>query len=256
MQSHTPVSVAILTNAPAPYRTPFFNELADRCRLLVAFDTQREADREWAIDERDFRFGHAFTRSVSIPRRLVRNGVAQPGTLHLPVDAPLLLRKFRPDVVVSLELGFRTAAAATYCAMTHRPLILWWEGTVRSEADAGRHKVAMRTALASRARRAWANGIESEACLTEYGISRSNIDAGMTGVDTEFWLAEVERQRVQTRSVLRSDLGLEGTVLLCAGKMTPLKGVREFLSALELLATDRGPSALERAVRRVRAARR
>jgi len=33
------LSVALLTNAPAPYRTPFFNELAMRCRLLVIFDT-------------------------------------------------------------------------------------------------------------------------------------------------------------------------------------------------------------------------
>ena len=58
------LSVAVLTNAPAPYRTDFFNTLARRCRLVMVFDTLREPDRDWVIDEDSFAFSWLVTRGV------------------------------------------------------------------------------------------------------------------------------------------------------------------------------------------------
>ena len=99
--------VALLTNAPAPYRTAFYNELGKRCHLLVAFDTKREPDRAWLINESDFDFDWRVTRGFMVTRprmgRMVNRRV-----LQVPLNTLAILERFRPDVVVSDELGVRT----------------------------------------------------------------------------------------------------------------------------------------------------
>lgn len=232
-------AVALLTNSPAPYRTPFFNELSKHCRLLVLFDTKRQADREWVIDEGDFDYEWTLVRTLSIPRRNMHRGfVQQQPPLHVPLNVVSVLNRFKPDVVVSSELGARTGWAAVFCGLQKRPLIVWWEGTPNSESAASASKKAIRRTLSQRANRAWVNGEESASSLAAYGILQSRIDRGMTGTDTFRWRREVEDARGVTRLALREQHGLRGTVIIFVGHLTALKGIPELLAALSILAAD------------------
>ncbi len=107
--------VALLTNAPAPYRTEFFNELARLCTLLVVFDTEREPDREWVIETSDFDFDWRISHGLAVSHPHLRRRNFDTHVLHIPLNTFAVLEHFRPDVVVSAELGVRTMWAALYC---------------------------------------------------------------------------------------------------------------------------------------------
>jgi glycosyltransferase involved in cell wall biosynthesis len=231
MQSTKRPSVALLTNAPAPYRTPFFNELSKRCRLLVSFNTKLESHREWALDDREFEFEWVLTRGISISR-------PRTTPLHFPLDVVSILKRFSPDVVVSSELGARTASAAVFCRLQNRPLIVKWEGTPYTDG-ANSLTTIRRRKLLGYATRVWGNGKESASSLIAYGVPPSCIDLGMTGTDTDSWRRRVEDARSVMRPDLRNQYGLEGTVILFVGHLSTLKGIPELLAALDLLVVER-----------------
>ena len=227
--------VALLTNAPAPYRTEFFNELARRCNLLVVFDTRREPDREWVIEESDFAFDWRVSRGLEMSRpRLPRRRFDQ-RVLHVPLNTVAILERFRPDVVVSGELGVRTTWAALYCLVRRRHLIAWWEGVPNSDGS-GWFCTLRRRVLLRRASRCWGNGVESARSLARYGVARERVDLGMTAIDTGFWRRAVDDQRSSVRAKVREELALQGAVMLFVGSLDSRKGVPELLEALTALA--------------------
>lgn len=158
-----------MTNAPAPYRTSFFNELAKNCRLLVVFDAKREADRDWWVDEKDFEFDWTVTGAVSLRRRTLTGRLGDRRVLHLPLNTFAVLERFQPDVVISGELGARTAWAALFCRLRRRPLVVWWEGIPHSDGTSPVRSLRRRLMLRG-ARRAWGNGVESARSLANYGL--------------------------------------------------------------------------------------
>src|SRR5580658_8006713 len=99
--------VVLMTNQPAPYRIAFLNELARRCHLLVTFDTKREPNRDWMIEESELSFDWLVTRGLMIRRPHMRSRFAKP-VLLVPLNTLAVLERFRPDVIVSSELGART----------------------------------------------------------------------------------------------------------------------------------------------------
>ena len=227
--------VALLTNAPTPYRTEFLNELARRCHLLVAFDTKREPDREWELEETDFLFDWLVTRGLMISRPHVSRRVFQKRVLHVPLNTFAILERFQPDVVVSGELGVRTMWAALFCLVRRRHLIVWWEGVPNSDGT-GRLRALRRTVLLRRATRIWGNGVESARSLARYGVPHERVDLGMTAIDAVAWRIAVDHQRASARVQVRDDLALQGAVLLFVGQLDRRKGVPEMLAALTALA--------------------
>jgi hypothetical protein len=95
--------VALLTNIPAPYRLPFFRELAGHCDLLVVFDAPLEPNRNWALTESELGFRYTFARGLHIPylRRRSDIGVNEERYLQIRYDILPKLYAFKPSVVVS-----------------------------------------------------------------------------------------------------------------------------------------------------------
>jgi glycosyltransferase involved in cell wall biosynthesis len=221
----------LLTNMPAPYRLPFFKELGERCDCVILFDDISEQNRQWQVANADLCFPHRFLRGVSIPYPR-RYNLADWRSLQLRYDIVLQLFKLRPDIVVSAEMGARSLQAALYCWMTKTPLIIWWEGTVRTEGSASALKTSVRRHLVRCADRYWSNGADSTALLMHYGAARETIDEGMTGIDTIELRAAVHRLQ-PNRDAIRSELGLRGTVIFYAGRLVERKGILQFLRALD-----------------------
>jgi glycosyltransferase involved in cell wall biosynthesis len=228
--------VCVLTNILPPYRIGFYNELARLCDLHVVLDSLSSPDRQWQVDPADIRF--SCTVSGNRGRAVLRRGAGYEGErrwFNFSERTLLALGRIRPDVVVSLELGPRTAQAALYTALRQIPLIGFWEGTPHTESRIAAYKKPLRRLLAARVDAFWVNGRESSAYLHSLGVAAECTHAGMTGVDTSYFLREGEHARA-TRDAERARLGLRGTVFVFSGAFTPRKGVRELLAAMRVVA--------------------
>ena len=106
--------VALLQNFVAPYRVLFYERLAAKVGAFRVFvSTPMESDRCWAVE-----WG---TLDVAVQRNLtVRRpyhdglGFSRELQMHLPYDTIPRLLKFRPDAVISVELGARSLQAVLY----------------------------------------------------------------------------------------------------------------------------------------------
>src|SRR5262249_54286676 len=76
-----------------------------------------ESDRSWSCDP----------GALDVERVPGISRVWRGRTLHLPLGLPRSLHRFRPDVVVSGELGARSWLAWLTCAALRVPLVLWNE---------------------------------------------------------------------------------------------------------------------------------
>ena len=229
--------VALLTNMLAPYRISFYRALGELVELTVLVDTLSESNRSWVIDSEDFGFRLIEQRNRVHEHTYQRTdlGFSERASLHLSEKTFSWLRRVRPDVVISLELGLRSFWSLLYGRLHSVPVILMHEGTPHTQGAVPRTRKIWRRLLISDAARYWSNGLESTALLTSYGALKGRIDEAMTGVDTTTLRQQVE-SLLQRRSELRSSMQLSGTTFLYTGSLSGRKGLPQYLAALSRLA--------------------
>jgi len=227
--------VALLTNILPPYRVPFFNELARRVDLHVIVNALSTPDRSWTVDPAQLRFALRVEGGLTrANRRRGAAGITETRFQHLAQRTVPILRDLAPDIVVSAELGLRTAQAAWYARRRGIPCVLFWEGTAHTEAGISPARRLWRQTLLRGIDAAWVNGVESRDYLRSLGVAEPAISTDMTGVDTEYFRDSARAARAG-RDERRAAFGLTGTVLAVSGSLTARKGTREFLQALERL---------------------
>ena len=209
---------------------------AKHCRLLVAFDVTRMPGREWALDEGDFEFDWVLTRTLRIPMPSAQYTFRR--YFYVPLNLLAVLKDFDPDVVVTNELGLRTASAAAFSKLHKRPLIVWWERNAAHRTRKERAQIVPSTKAAATDNPRLGKRRRVREVPHRLGPFRVTIDLGMTGADTVRWTREVEAARGATRTQLREKLGLSGIVLVFVGRFIPIKGIDELLAAVCILAED------------------
>jgi glycosyltransferase involved in cell wall biosynthesis len=228
--------LALLTNVPAPYRVPVYAALAEApgVELLVAFDGARSGvpalpfHCEWLGGGISLRSRHYQDETWYAERveRRVRLGYQR------------LLRRFRPDAIVSGEFGWRSLNAAAHARVAGVPLFIWWEGTRHTERGAGAARALARHALSRCATGLFGLGRGSVETLRDLGVPDSRIHYVPQVVDNTWLAREVDRWRL-AREAVRAELGLRGTVLLTPSRLLPHKGVAVYLDALRRLRARR-----------------
>src|SRR4051794_2500614 len=111
--------VSILTNIPTPCRLPVFRELASRVDLQVIFDARTEPNRPWTGGD-DLGFRHVYANGAAVPYRRDGDGTGVGAKRYMQLRHNILvhLREFRPEIVISGEMGVRTLQAELYCRLT------------------------------------------------------------------------------------------------------------------------------------------
>jgi hypothetical protein len=135
------MKVAFLTNEVPPYRVPLYAELAKspgwEFRVFTCVD--REIGRQWTV-ETSLPFSTQRSYSLSYVRR--RNYAGQEGfgderQIHLPVGLLWNLLRYAPDVIISGEMGARTAIGALYARLCGSRLLVYFVGVFRRDAPHG-----------------------------------------------------------------------------------------------------------------------
>src|SRR5580698_2259723 len=140
--------VALLTNFIPPYLLPVLRGLSSKVADLHVFiSTAMEADRFWAVDWTGLQVTVQKTMTTGV-RRKHPIGYSVPGYLHFSYDTIPLLSRYKPNVVISSQLGPRTMQSFLYCKMSQDArLITWADLSEQSECGTGKARSAIRRIL-------------------------------------------------------------------------------------------------------------
>jgi glycosyltransferase involved in cell wall biosynthesis len=127
--------VALLTNMVSPARVPLYAGLAASFDLLILHGgTERNRDSWRNVHAMlpGARIAKAWGWQIPVARR--ENGQTfDEQYLHLNPGYLWHLFRFRPDIIVTNEMGVRTLIALIYGTVCRKPVWVWWGGTIHSE---------------------------------------------------------------------------------------------------------------------------
>jgi glycosyltransferase involved in cell wall biosynthesis len=212
--------VALLTNFLPIYRVPLLECLAENVsELRVFLSVKMEGNRNWPVFWGQLNV--VVNRSITIPRTFRNSqGYVDQTYTHIPTDTLPLLWGYRPDVIVSSELGVRTIMARIYKIL--RPstkLIIWATLSERTEESRGALRKILRHWLLNGADAVYVNGASGSRYIRSLGYD-GLISVVPYAADNSVFLDPGTRQRCDT---LR---------LLYTGQLVERKGLYPFLQHL------------------------
>ncbi len=216
------VKLAFLTNLIPPYHKPLLKLLAARYTgFRVFISTPMEANRPWAPEWSGLdvvvQRGLHFKRSWLHPR-----GFGEAVTVHFPLDTIAQLARYKPDVVISVEMGVRTLLALIYARITRGcRLLIWTEVTAATEQGRGKMRGLVRRMLARNADGFLAVGAGGAAYVKSLGAPAEKI----------FQIAyTTDMQPFLRINAARSEQAARR--LLYAGQLVERKGLEPFLKVM------------------------
>jgi glycosyltransferase involved in cell wall biosynthesis len=214
--------VVFLTNFLPPYRLPVLRALSAHVLSLKTFvSTKMEANRNWGSDWDGLKVDvqKCFTR-----KKLDKHpsGFTQETYVHLPYDTLPKLAKFRPDVVISGEMGARTAQAVLYrMAVPSSRLIIHADLSEHTELGRGGLRVTLRRWMVRHADAVIVNGNSGAKYVESLGVTSAKIFHVPYATDTRFYVGERHAQKSSNP-----------TRLLHVGQLIERKGIVPFLDKL------------------------
>lgn len=232
--------VAFLTNIVSPYRKPVFKALAnsDDIDLRIFVDAANEFDRNWDVSVDDLPLEH--THCISWKQTELTKGptpFTQRLTKHMPYGLPFQLRRFKPEVVISLELGLRTAFAAAYCKLTRTELVIWCYQSRISGNHSLLRKIWRKTLL-SQASSVVGMGTQAREVLLKWGVPIEKIIDAPNAADQTNYLRTLKLDQAERRiEALRNVYAPTQKLALVVGRLIPLKGIEHIIARWNALPT-------------------
>jgi glycosyltransferase involved in cell wall biosynthesis len=218
----TKPKVVLLTTFVAPYRISLFEELQKKVGGLKIFiSTKMEPNRKWDVEWRSLDV--TLQKTISIPCTWKHpHGFQERYYLHIPIDTIFLLQKNKPDVVISVEFGFRTIFSIIYSLFhPNCKLIIW--ATISSITEIGRSKVrtSMRKFLLKFCDAVLVNGKSGREYINSLGFSNELIFYAPYSTDTKLF-----------KDINISRHGQNAHRLLFIGQLIERKGLTSFVNEL------------------------
>jgi glycosyltransferase involved in cell wall biosynthesis len=222
--------LALLVNMVAPYRVPIYASLATAFDVLVLHGPI-EGNRSWTSPtQSSFKTQQVWTWQIARKKKNGVPGVSDKTYLHLNLGLPWSLFRFRPDIVVSIEMGPRTVLALLYGKLARVPVWVWWGGTLHSEQHIGRLKRRLRSMIVRHASRWISYGATSTEYLRSIGVPRQQILQIQNCVPQETFLAVPPSPRRWFADEPRP-------VILAVGQLIQRKGLDKLIEACGRLAS-------------------
>ena len=219
--SKNQLRIALLTNFVPPYRLPFFEYLSQKVgHLKIFISTKMESNRSWSVDWGDLDI--SVQKSFSKRQRWKHpKDFSEEITVHFPYSTIFDLGSFKPDVVISAEMGFRTLQAMLYKKIFPSCKLIVW-ATLSNHTELGRSKLRLiaRNLVIKSVDAIITNGKSGANYLNRYGIPKEKVFIVPQVIDSGRFHA--------------SDKAYDGSEinLLYVGQLIPRKGLHLFLPTL------------------------
>jgi glycosyltransferase involved in cell wall biosynthesis len=221
-QSVAKPRLALLVNTLAPYRLPIYRIMAEHFDFAV-FHGGSESNRStWQkLEEQVPEVTVRQSRGWQFRYARRRDGrKIDDAYLHVNFGYFADLVRWRPEAVISNEMGLRTMLALAYGALWKRPVWVWWGGTLHTERSIGLARRMVRGLMARVVRHWISYGKSSTEYLQAIGVSRERILQIQNSVDETIF-------RSQSQALRRSRL----PVFLHVGRLVALKGIDRLLES-------------------------
>lgn len=227
------MKTAFLSNIISPYRLPVFQKLSELLNhdFCVMINAQNEFDRNWDLSYQDLQVIQ--TPTWSIKRKVhSRDPIpfTQVITLHIPYGLWNSLRKYKPDTVISLELGVRTLIAWLYCSLFRKKLIIWAYQS-RISATQGKRRLWLRKFLLARADAVIGMGIQAREVLRSWGTEENKIFDALNAADTTYINQCIESSTSNALITKIRDSFPDKKIAIAVGRLIPLKGLENLIAA-------------------------
>lgn len=228
------MNVAFLTNIISPYRRGVFERLAHTpgWNLRIFINAASEFDRAWSVDTSSLPV--TTTRTRSLARTLVTHQPVrfeQRIELHLPTGLWSDLSKFKPDVIISHEMGPRSIIAAAFARRHDIPLVIWAYQSRISITQGGRFKRLLRSRLLRHAHTIVGMGTQAREALRSLNVPDHRIIDAPNAADHPAIESQLHSHSFASDvATLRSQANGR-SIALVVGRLIPLKGITELLRA-------------------------
>jgi len=229
--------LVVLTNIPTPYRTAFFDALAEAAacagkRFHVLYCAKTEPGRHWPYEPAKMKHAHTVLRGFH-PSLTGIHAHLNPGVLAelnlLKPDTLLLAGSWNTPTMLIAGLNIYSPAPRRF---------FWSEG----HADAAIHKTGLIAWLRRRVYRTFDGFAVPNAKSAEWAVAQAGSARPIVNLPNAIDAAFFKRPSGDARSQARQKLGLpvEGRVLVQVSALTERKGVLPLAKAfLGLAAADR-----------------
>lgn len=225
-----PAKLAILTNIVSPARVPIFQHLGERFDTLLLL-SGREDNRRWEQQRvPGVRTKVAWGLTV---KRTVPGGdgrTAEQRYLHLNPGYLWELLRFRPDAIVTAEMGFRSLVGVLYGRLRGVPVWVWWGSPAHSVhlRDRSLAKRALRRHFFARLVPGWISyGRAATAYLASLGVPPDRIVDAQNPVDERLYRGVIVPYPLPTE--------LPRPRALFVGRLVEWKGIYPLLEATAAL---------------------
>lgn len=212
--------VALLTNSLSPHSVALCEQISLRVREFRAF-LSSDTDRYHKFPRVRASFRITIQRSINWLRPLRRaHGFWQSSELHVPYDTFYQLQGYRPNLILTVQLGLRTALAILYRRRNPgTKVVLWATLSQHTEAERGRARRVLRRWIIRHIDGAFVNGRQGEQYLRQLGYA-GPLERVPYAIDDSLFRSDVyQPKRRQFR-------------MLYAGQLVSQKGLRLFCTVL------------------------
>ena len=217
--------LALVVNTVAPYRLPIYAALAETFDTLILHGGN-EANRAWSIQvEEPLRERKVWTIQLRLKKRLGLTDFPDTRYFHFNFGLLWELPRFRPDIIISNEMGLRTLISHAYARLMGKSHWVWWGGTLHSERKISPLKKIYRRILARLMKRWISYGATSTEYLESLGVPSQRILQIQNCVPhATFLTAPCEGQQPLLPDVPRP-------ILLAVGQLIARKGLDTLVEA-------------------------
>ncbi len=220
------MKIALLTNIISPYRVPIYKSISNEYELAI-FTSGNEDNRDPSFIEYQTlncqikeSWGFTFKKKIKNDDKIYDHKY-----LHIKPGVLIDLIRFKPKLIISVELGARTIFAILYGVIFRVPVWVWWGGTNHTEKNIGYLKTHIRRLLPKFIDRWLSYGLTSTKYLEYLGVNFQDIIQLQNAVDDNLFRNDISpKLSFPTKPVL-----------LIVGQIIKRKGIYEFIDIVKRL---------------------
>ncbi len=220
--------VALVIKCVPPYRYPVFRALHASTKFATRFIASMPWS--WSVPEARKTLDLIRSRGITINRSTKHKGVnvEQKEPVTVPLSLPLDLLRFRPDLIISGNMGPVSLASVLTARLMRVPFVLWTEEIATTAGEISRIQKILRRIILPRTNAFLAWGKPAVDYIVSQGFDPARVHYCAQAIDNDWWIA---RSRAADRDAIRQQLGLKGRVFLLTGQLISRKGFDKLMMA-------------------------